>query len=86
MISYDDIVARTAQLAKLINEDYKDERPVLICVLKGASPVSVSPFVHASLIFRTFSYKCVSFTHDICVHLGYHLFSSFINSCRLCRT
>lgn len=38
MISYDDIVARTAQLAKLINEDYKDERPVLICVLKGASP------------------------------------------------
>eukprot|EP00978_Attheya_sp_CCMP212_P047282 scaffold421295_cov60-Attheya_sp.AAC.1 len=38
MISYDDIIARTAQLARLINEDYKNERPVLICVLKGASP------------------------------------------------
>eukprot|EP00562_Extubocellulus_spinifer_P006500 CAMPEP_0178517592 /NCGR_PEP_ID=MMETSP0696-20121128/25775_1 /TAXON_ID=265572 /ORGANISM="Extubocellulus spinifer, Strain CCMP396" /LENGTH=238 /DNA_ID=CAMNT_0020148037 /DNA_START=96 /DNA_END=812 /DNA_ORIENTATION=- len=37
MISNKDILERTKTLAKLINEDYQGERPVFVCVLKGAS-------------------------------------------------
>ena len=33
-----EIRARVKELAKLIHEDYKGERPVLLCTLKGASP------------------------------------------------
>jgi hypothetical protein len=39
MINRDEIIDRASALAKLIQEDYKGRRPVMLCVLKGASPV-----------------------------------------------
>lgn len=38
MIDSQQIRARVKELAKLIHEDYKGKRPVLLCTLKGASP------------------------------------------------
>lgn len=43
MISNDAILARTKKVAELINEDYKNERPVFVVVLKGASTVRKIP-------------------------------------------
>ena len=39
MIDRAEIIERASALAKLIQEDYKGRRPVMLCVLKGASPV-----------------------------------------------
>lgn len=38
MISKDEIMQAVRSLANQINEDYKDCRPVMVCVLKGANP------------------------------------------------
>ena len=43
MISNDAILARTKKVAELISEDYKNERPVFVVVLKGASTVRKNP-------------------------------------------
>ena len=40
MIKREEIHQRSSDLAKLIAQDYKGRRPVLLCILKGASPVS----------------------------------------------
>mmetsp|Transcript_26420 Transcript_26420/g.37718 ORF Transcript_26420/g.37718 Transcript_26420/m.37718 type:complete len:214 (+) Transcript_26420:104-745(+) len=37
LIKEEEIIARATDLAKAIHEDYKGKRPVLLCVLKGAS-------------------------------------------------
>jgi len=37
LIKQEEIIARATDLAKAIHEDYKGKRPVLLCVLKGAS-------------------------------------------------
>lgn len=37
MISYEQICSRTKTIAKAIHQDFHGRRPVLICVLKGAS-------------------------------------------------
>jgi hypoxanthine-guanine phosphoribosyltransferase len=39
MIKREEIIDRATALAKLINNDYKGRRPVMVCVLKGSSPV-----------------------------------------------
>jgi hypoxanthine-guanine phosphoribosyltransferase len=39
MINREEIIDRVSALAKMIQEDYKGRRPVMVCVLKGASPV-----------------------------------------------
>jgi hypoxanthine-guanine phosphoribosyltransferase len=41
LIKREEIVNRAEGLAKLIQNDYKGKRPVLLCVLKGANPVRV---------------------------------------------
>jgi hypothetical protein len=41
MIRGDHILERTDELAELIAADYKGKRPMMICTLKGASPVSI---------------------------------------------
>ena len=38
MIDSTEIRARVKELAKLIHEDFKGKRPILLCTLKGASP------------------------------------------------
>lgn len=38
LITHEEIMERTSQLAKLIHKDYKGTRPVLLCVLKGSGP------------------------------------------------
>lgn len=38
MITNKEIRDRITALARLIHEDYENERPVLVCVLKGATP------------------------------------------------
>eukprot|EP00977_Amphora_coffeiformis_P001253 scaffold261_cov170-Amphora_coffeaeformis.AAC.1 len=38
MIDSKEINARVKDMAKLIHEDYKGKRPILLCTLKGASP------------------------------------------------
>lgn len=48
MITKGEILQRTKELAKMINEDYGEVRPVLVCVLKGANPVSKMFFYFAS--------------------------------------
>ena len=42
MLTKQEILDRIKALAKLIHEDYADVRPAMICILKGASPVSSS--------------------------------------------
>ncbi|KAL7457460.1 hypothetical protein ACHAWC_010872 [Mediolabrus comicus] len=37
LIKREDIIDRATNLARAIHEDYKGKRPVLLCVLKGAS-------------------------------------------------
>ena len=49
MISKDEIMQAVRSLANQINEDYKDCRPVMVCVLKGANPVRLLTFF---LMFR----------------------------------
>lgn len=39
MVSSVEIKGRVKSLATLIHEDYLNERPVMVCVLKGANPV-----------------------------------------------
>lgn len=41
LIPFEEIVERAKALAELIHKDYKGKRPVLLCVLKGANPVSL---------------------------------------------
>lgn len=41
LITREEIVERAEALAKLINNDFKGKRPVLLCVLKGANPVRI---------------------------------------------
>ena len=41
LIRREEIIDRASALAELISEDYKDKRPVLVCVLKGAAPVRI---------------------------------------------
>ena len=41
MIKREEIIDRAAVLAQLVRADYQGRRPVLLCVLKGASPVRV---------------------------------------------
>jgi hypoxanthine phosphoribosyltransferase len=41
LLSADEIRARVRALAKLVHEDYKGKRPVLVCTLKGAAPFCV---------------------------------------------
>lgn len=38
LLPHDDLVSRAQELAKEIHKDYRNRRPVLICVLKGAAP------------------------------------------------
>ena len=38
MIESNEIRGRVKELAKIIHEDYKGKRPVLLCTLKGANP------------------------------------------------
>jgi hypoxanthine-guanine phosphoribosyltransferase len=45
MILREEIIDRTASLAKLIHADYSGRRPVLLCVLKGANPVRSALFL-----------------------------------------
>ena len=40
MIKREELLARASALAQQIRDDYKGGRPVLVCVLKGANPVS----------------------------------------------
>jgi hypothetical protein len=40
MISRSEISDRVKSLAASIHADYRSERPVMVCVLKGANPVS----------------------------------------------
>jgi hypoxanthine-guanine phosphoribosyltransferase len=39
MLTKQEILARIKALAELIHADYQGIRPVMICILKGASPV-----------------------------------------------
>lgn len=55
MIKRETILARVRDLAKLIHDDYKGRRPVLLCVLKGANPVGY----FQSLV----SVGCIAFLH-----------------------
>ena len=40
MVSNEEIRSRVRELAKLIHKDYEGSRPVMLCTLKGACPVS----------------------------------------------
>jgi hypothetical protein len=40
MITQSEILNRIKVLAHVIHEDYKGQHPVMVCVLKGANPVS----------------------------------------------
>jgi hypoxanthine phosphoribosyltransferase len=41
MVSHEEIKSRVQELAQLIHKDYEGSRPVMLCTLKGACPVSV---------------------------------------------
>ena len=38
-VTREEVLERTKVIAKLIHDDYAGRRPVMLCVLKGASPV-----------------------------------------------
>merc|ERR1719410_248936 len=57
MISSKNISIRTSNLAKSIAEDYKNKRPLFLCVLKGAST-----FLH-NLLFELQKLR-FGFTYD----------------------
>ena len=40
MVTREEILDRTKALAAMIHQDFKGTRPVMVCVLKGANPVS----------------------------------------------
>mmetsp|Transcript_10886 Transcript_10886/g.30062 ORF Transcript_10886/g.30062 Transcript_10886/m.30062 type:complete len:89 (-) Transcript_10886:1667-1933(-) len=40
MIPREEILSRIQTLAKTLSKDYEGKRPVMLCVLKGACPVS----------------------------------------------
>ena len=50
MISKDEIMEVVRSLANQIKEDYKGCRPVMVCVLKGANPVSPSD-INSAILF-----------------------------------
>lgn len=54
------ILDRVAALAKLIHDDYKGRRPVLLCVLKGANPVRAM----SRGSFNTENYHLLIFVDD----------------------
>lgn len=37
LLSEEEIAAKTAELGKILSEEYKDRNPLVLCVLKGAS-------------------------------------------------
>lgn len=45
MITRQEILDRVKILARLIHEDCGKERPVMVCILKGANPVCTTRFV-----------------------------------------
>jgi hypoxanthine phosphoribosyltransferase len=50
-IKHDEIIEKVRELARIIDADYKDKRPMLICVLNGA-------FMFASDLMKELSVVC----------------------------
>lgn len=59
LFSKEEIEARVKELAATLSADYKDKKPLLLCILKG-STLFYSDLVKAMNIFLTFDFMAVS--------------------------